>query len=45
MASYHAWADQHDATIDRACTLVADHIARYGAYEVTCLGGILVCRC
>lgn len=48
MASYRAWADQHevpfDATIDRARTLVADHIVRYGAYEITCLGGILVCR-
>ncbi|WP_415951874.1 class I SAM-dependent methyltransferase [Streptomyces sp. KLOTTS4A1] len=48
MASYRAWADQHDvpfdATIDRARALVADHIARNGAYEITCLGGILVCR-
>ncbi|MFJ3901066.1 class I SAM-dependent methyltransferase [Streptomyces sp. NPDC090025] len=48
MASYRAWADQHavpfDATIDRARTLVEDHIARHGAYEITCLGGILVCR-
>ncbi|MFE0699085.1 class I SAM-dependent methyltransferase [Streptomyces sp. NPDC058872] len=48
LASYRAWADQHDvpfdATIDRARTLVADHIARHGAYEITCLGGILVCR-
>lgn len=47
MASYRAWADQHDvpfgATIDRARALVASHIARYGAYEITCLGGILVC--
>ncbi|MFE1547876.1 hypothetical protein [Streptomyces sp. NPDC058718] len=41
-------ADQHDvpfdATIDRARTLVADHVARHGAYEITCRGGILVCR-
>ncbi|CAM5585751.1 Methyltransferase type 11 domain-containing protein OS=Streptomyces fumanus OX=67302 GN=GCM10018772_50430 PE=4 SV=1 [Streptomyces fumanus] len=48
MASYRAWADQHevpfDATIDRARTLVADHIARDGTYRITCLGGILVCR-
>ncbi|MGW7368584.1 class I SAM-dependent methyltransferase [Streptomyces sp. NPDC054841] len=47
MASYRAWADQHDvpfdATIDRARALVAGHIARHGAYEITCLGGILVC--
>ncbi|MBN0047993.1 class I SAM-dependent methyltransferase [Streptomyces actuosus] len=48
MASYRAWSDQHDvpfdATIDRARALVADDIARNGAYEITCLGGILVCR-
>ncbi|MDV9196132.1 class I SAM-dependent methyltransferase [Streptomyces sp. Wh19] len=48
MVSYRAWADQHDvpfdATIDRARALVADDIARNGAYEITCLGGILVCR-
>ncbi|MFE7107546.1 hypothetical protein ACFU98_08390 [Streptomyces sp. NPDC057575] len=47
MASYRAWADQHDvpfdATIDRARTLVADHIVRRGVYEITCLGGIPVC--
>ncbi len=48
MASYRAWADQHevpfDATIDRARMLVADHIDRHGAYEITCLGGLLICR-
>jgi SAM-dependent methyltransferase len=48
MASYRAWADQHDVpfdtTIDRARTLVTNHVARHGAYEITCLGGILVCR-
>ncbi|MFD4971546.1 class I SAM-dependent methyltransferase [Streptomyces sp. NPDC058424] len=48
MASYRAWADQHDvpfdATIERARTILLDHIARHGAFEVTCLGGILVCR-
>ncbi|MFI8322037.1 class I SAM-dependent methyltransferase [Streptomyces sp. NPDC085529] len=48
MASYRAWADQHDvpfdATIERARALVADDIARNGAYEITCLGGILACR-
>lgn len=48
MASYRAWADQHDvpfdATIDRARDLVTDRIARNGAYEITCLGGILLCR-
>ncbi|NEC30628.1 class I SAM-dependent methyltransferase [Streptomyces sp. SID8111] len=48
MASYRAWADQHDvpfdATLERARTILLDHIARRGAFEVTCLGGILVCR-
>ncbi|KQX47252.1 MULTISPECIES: class I SAM-dependent methyltransferase [unclassified Streptomyces] len=48
MASYSAWADQHDApfdaTVARARTLVADHIARHGSYEITCRSGILVCR-
>ncbi|MEU8970321.1 class I SAM-dependent methyltransferase [Streptomyces monashensis] len=48
MASYHAWADQHDvpfeATIERARTILVDHLARHGSFEVTCLSGILVCR-
>jgi SAM-dependent methyltransferase len=48
MASYRAWADQHEvpfeATIERARAILADHMARHGAFEVTCLGGILVCR-
>ncbi|MGW2507929.1 class I SAM-dependent methyltransferase [Streptomyces scopuliridis] len=48
MASYRAWADQHDvpfeAAIERARTIVVDHIAQHRAFEVTCLGGILVCR-
>ncbi|MFE3629042.1 hypothetical protein [Streptomyces goshikiensis] len=48
MASYRAWADQHDVpfdvTTDRARSLVADDIARNGAYESTCLGGIFLCR-
>ncbi|MFJ5221985.1 class I SAM-dependent methyltransferase [Streptomyces sp. NPDC088400] len=48
MASYRAWADQHDvpfdATIERARTLLADHIARNGAFEINCESGILVCR-
>ncbi|BBC34790.1 putative methyltransferase type 11 [Streptomyces graminofaciens] len=47
MVSYRAWADQHDvpfeATIERARAILIDHIARHGAFEVTCLGGILVC--
>ncbi|MFJ7237914.1 class I SAM-dependent methyltransferase [Streptomyces olivaceus] len=48
MASYRAWADQHDvpfeATIERARTILAAHIARHGTFEITCRGGILVCR-
>ncbi|WP_409469765.1 class I SAM-dependent methyltransferase [Streptomyces sp. HC307] len=48
MASCRAWADQHDvpfeATIERARTILVDHIAQHGAFEITCLGGILVCR-
>ncbi|MEV0903380.1 class I SAM-dependent methyltransferase [Streptomyces hokutonensis] len=47
MASYRAWADQHDvpfdATIERARTILVDHIARHGAFEIRCLGGVLVC--
>ena len=46
MASYRAWADQHDvpfeATIERARAILVDHIAQHGAFDVTCLGGILV---
>ncbi|MFI1680365.1 class I SAM-dependent methyltransferase [Streptomyces sp. NPDC020607] len=48
MASYQAWADQHDvpfaATIERARAILGAHIARHGAFEIHCLGGILVCR-
>lgn len=48
MASYRAWADQHavpfEATVERAHAILVDHLARQGAFEVTCLGGILVCR-
>ncbi|MFC5802340.1 class I SAM-dependent methyltransferase [Streptomyces formicae] len=48
MASYRAWADQQDvpfdATIARARRILVDHITQHGAFEVTCLGGILVCR-
>ncbi|MGC0329437.1 SAM-dependent methyltransferase [Streptomyces sp. SAI-170] len=48
MASYRAWADQHDVpfadTIERARTILLEHLARYGTFEVTCLGGILVCH-
>ncbi|WAL95103.1 hypothetical protein [Streptomyces sp. Je 1-369] len=48
MASYQAWADQHDvpfaATIERARAILGAHIARHGAFEIHCLGDILVCR-
>ncbi|MEU0280105.1 class I SAM-dependent methyltransferase [Streptomyces sp. NPDC006195] len=48
MASYRAWSDQHDvpfeATIERARTILVDHIDQHGAFEISCLGGILVCR-
>jgi len=49
MASYQAWADQHDvpfeAIIERALAILVDHITRHGAFEITCRGGILVCHC
>ncbi|MER7516155.1 class I SAM-dependent methyltransferase [Streptomyces sp. NPDC126499] len=48
MASYRAWADQHDvpfdATVERARERVTDHIERNGTFEITCLAGVLVCR-
>ncbi|MDX2548934.1 hypothetical protein ACOT81_32190 [Streptomyces sp. WI04-05B] len=48
MASYRAWADQNDvpfeAKIERARAIPVDHIAQHGTFEVTCLGGILVCH-
>ncbi len=48
MASYQAWADQHDVpfeeTIDRAWAILGEHIAQQGAFEINCRGGILVCR-
>ncbi|MGQ4388229.1 hypothetical protein [Streptomyces sp. SAS_270] len=47
MASYRARADQHHgpfgATIERARAILVDHISQYGAFEVMCLGGTLVC--
>ncbi|MHB9860507.1 class I SAM-dependent methyltransferase [Streptomyces sp. YIM S03343] len=47
MASYRAWADQHEvpfeATIERARAILVDHIGQHGAFEIMCLGGILVC--
>ncbi|WP_019075225.1 class I SAM-dependent methyltransferase [Streptomyces hokutonensis] len=48
MASYRAWADQHDvpfdATIERARTILVEHIDQHRVFEITCLGGVLVCR-
>ncbi|WUG70737.1 class I SAM-dependent methyltransferase [Streptomyces sp. NBC_00457] len=48
MASYQAWADQHDVpfeeTIDRARVILGEHIAQRGAFEINCRGGVLVCR-
>ncbi|MGC9543025.1 class I SAM-dependent methyltransferase [Streptomyces sp. UG1] len=48
LASYRAWADQHDvpfaATIERARAILDEHIARHGAFEVKCRAGILLCR-
>ena len=48
LASYRAWADQHDvpfaATVERARALLTDHIARQGAFEIHCRSGILLCR-
>ena len=48
LASYRAWADQHDVpfteTVERARALLTDHIARRGAFEISCRSGILLCR-
>ncbi|WP_432146716.1 class I SAM-dependent methyltransferase [Streptomyces sp. bgisy084] len=47
MNSYRAWADQHavpfDETVARAREIVSEHIERHGAFEIGCLGGMLVC--
>jgi SAM-dependent methyltransferase len=48
MASYQAWADQHDVpfeeTIGRARAILAERIAQQGAFGIDCRAGILVCR-
>lgn len=48
LASYEAWADQMGVpfaeTIERARERVEEAIRTKGAFRVTCLGGILVCR-
>ncbi|WP_399088049.1 class I SAM-dependent methyltransferase [Streptomyces sp. BBFR2] len=47
MASYRAWAAQHDvpfdATLSRAQTLVERHIDQHGAFEINARGGLLIC--
>lgn len=47
MGSYQAWADQHDVpfqeTLAQARVLLERHIEKHGSFDVTCLGGILVC--
>ncbi|MEV0371209.1 class I SAM-dependent methyltransferase [Streptomyces sp. NPDC050636] len=47
MRSYRAWADQHavpfEETIERAREIVTDRIEEAGAFEIGCLGGMLVC--
>lgn len=48
LASYEAWADQcgvpfHE-TVGRAAEIAAATIASEGLFEITCLGGFLVCR-
>ncbi|WP_234341576.1 class I SAM-dependent methyltransferase [Streptomyces sp. NRRL S-1813] len=46
MKSYRAWADQHavpfEETVERAREIVSEHIERNGAFEIGCLGGMLV---
>ncbi|MET8688941.1 class I SAM-dependent methyltransferase [Streptomyces sp. NPDC004732] len=47
MASYRAWAHQHDVpfeeTIERARGILQAHIDRHGTFAITCLGGLLIC--
>ncbi|MCG7526650.1 hypothetical protein MHW47_19620 [Streptomyces sp. OfavH-34-F] len=48
LASYEAWADEMGVpfpeTVERARELVDGTIRAEGAFRVTCLGGVLVCR-
>ncbi|MGW2601761.1 class I SAM-dependent methyltransferase [Streptomyces klenkii] len=48
MKSYRAWADQHavpfDETIQRARSLAASAIQQDGHFEISCLGGLILCR-
>ncbi|MFF8787285.1 hypothetical protein [Streptomyces sp. NPDC015125] len=47
LKSYRAWADHHavpfEATVERAGEIVTEHIERNGAFEIECLGGMLIC--
>ncbi|MEU3601022.1 class I SAM-dependent methyltransferase [Streptomyces sp. NPDC006798] len=48
LASYEAWADRMGVpfreTVERARERVEETIRAEGAFRITCLGGILVCR-
>ncbi|MFI9306652.1 hypothetical protein [Streptomyces triculaminicus] len=47
MKSYRAWADQHAVPFDeiqRAQELVTAAIQEDGYFEISCLGGLLVCQ-
>ncbi|MFI2210489.1 class I SAM-dependent methyltransferase [Streptomyces sp. NPDC020141] len=48
LASYEAWADRMGVpfreTVERARERVKETIRAEGAFRITCLGGILVCR-
>lgn len=47
LASYRAWAAQHDvpfdATLRRAREIVERHIDHHGAFEINAFGGLLIC--
>ncbi|MFE0376110.1 hypothetical protein ACFW1M_11075 [Streptomyces inhibens] len=47
MKSYRAWAGQHavpfEETVERAREIVSEHVERTGAFEIGCLGGMLIC--
>ncbi|MFJ2867113.1 helix-turn-helix transcriptional regulator [Kitasatospora sp. NPDC087314] len=48
LASYEAWADQcgvpFQETVARAAEIAGSLIEAEGAFEITCLGGLLTCR-
>ncbi|MGW8557962.1 class I SAM-dependent methyltransferase [Streptomyces tubercidicus] len=47
LASYRAWAEHRgvpfEETVERAREIVSERIERDGAFEIGCLGGMLVC--